>query len=77
MFRNVRRTCWKKHVDKLQQKLNDRILSPVPSSKEDIHVLANKAHSVATKSYEAVCPKRKSLRKKDNIQKIEFCYHNI
>ena len=40
---------------------------PVPSSKEDINVLANKIHSVITKSYEAACPMRKSLRTKDNI----------
>ena len=41
MFRNVRRTCWNKYVDKLEQKLNERILPtvPVPSSKEDIDVL--------------------------------------
>ena len=31
------------------------------------HVLANKVHSVMTKSYEAACPMRRSLRKKDNI----------
>ena len=37
------------------------------SSKEDINVLANTVHSVITKSYEAACPMRKSLRKKDNI----------
>ena len=29
-------------------------------------MLANKVRSVVTKSYEAACPKRKSLRKKDN-----------
>ena len=40
----------------------------VPSSKEDIDVLANKVHSVITKSYEAACPMRKSLRKIDNIR---------
>ena len=39
----------------------------MPSSKEDIDVLANKVHSVITKLYEAACPMRKSLRKKDNI----------
>ena len=69
MFRNVRRTCWNKHVDELEQKLDLRILPPVPvpSSKEDIDVIAKKIHSVITKSYEAACPMRKSLRKKDNI----------
>ena len=69
MFRNVRRTCWNKYVNKLEQKLNERILPPVPvpSSIEDIDVLVNKVHSVVTKSYEAACPMRKSLRKKDNI----------
>ena len=69
MLRNVLRTCWNKYVDELEQKLNERILPPVPvpSSKEDIDVLANKVHSVVTTSYEAVCPLRKSLRKKDNI----------
>ena len=53
-----------------QPKLSERILPPVPgpSSKEDIDVLANKVHSVITKSYEAACPMRKSLRKKDNIR---------
>ena len=66
MFRNVRRTCWNKYVDELEQKLDERILPPVPvpSSKEDIDVLANKVHSVITKSYEAACPMRKSLHKK-------------
>ena len=29
MFRNVCRTCWSKHVNKLEQKLNERILRPV------------------------------------------------
>ena len=69
MFRNVRRTCWNKYVNELEQKLNERILRPVPvhSSKEDIDVLANKVHSVITNSYEAVCPMRKSLSRKDNI----------
>ena len=69
MFRNVRRTCWNKNVNELEQKLNERILPPVPvpSSIEDIDVLVNKVHSVITKSYEAACPMRKSLRKKDNI----------
>ena len=46
MFPNVRRTCWNKYVNKLKQKLNERILRsvPVPSSKENIDVLANKVH---------------------------------
>ena len=39
----------------------------MPSSKEDIDALANQVHSVITKSNEAACPIRKSLRKKDNI----------
>ena len=69
MFRNVRRTCWNKYVNELEQKLNEQILRPVPvpSSKEDIDVLTNKIHSVTTNSYEAACPMRKSLRTKDNI----------
>ena len=69
MFRTVRRTCWNKYVNELEQKLSERTLRPVPvpSSKEDIDALANKVHSVITKSYEAACPMRKSLRKKDNI----------
>ena len=67
MFRNVCRTCWNKCVNELEQKLNERILPPVPSSKKDIDEVANKVHSVITKSYEAACPMRKSLRKKDNI----------
>ena len=69
MFRNVRRTCWNKYVDELEQKLNERILppEPLPFSKENIDVLANKVHSVITKSYEVACPMRKSLRKKDSI----------
>ena len=69
MFRIVRRTCWNKYVNELEQKLNERILRPVPvpSSKEDIDVLVNKVHSVITKSYEAASPMRKSLRTKDNI----------
>ena len=38
MFRNVRRTCWNKCVDELEQKLKEEILPPiaVPSSKEDL-----------------------------------------
>ena len=69
MFRNVRRTCWNKYVNELEQKLSQRTLRPlpVPSSKEDIDVLANKVHSFITKSNEAACPMRKSLRTKDNI----------
>ena len=69
MFCDVRRTCWKKYVNKLEQKLNEQSLRPVPvpSSKEDIVVLASKVHSVSTKRYEAACPMRKSLRKKENI----------
>ena len=69
IFRNVRCTCWNKYVNELEQKLNERILRPVPvpSSKEDIDVLANKVHSVITNSYEAACPMRKSLRTKDNL----------
>ena len=69
MFQNVCRTCWNKYVDELEQKLNERSLPPIPepSSKEDIDVLANKVHSVITKSYEAACPMQKSLRKKDNM----------
>ena len=69
MFRNVRRMCWKKYVNELEQKLNERILPqvPVPSLKKDIDELANKVHSVITKSYEAACPMQKLLRKKDNI----------
>ena len=69
MFRNVRLTCWNKYVNEIEQKLNKQILPPlpVPSSKEDIDVLANKVHSVITDSYEAACPLRKSLRKQDNI----------
>ena len=48
MFRNVRRTCWNKYVNELEHKLNEQILRPVqvPSSKEDIDMLANKVHSV-------------------------------
>ena len=69
MFCNVRRTCWNKYVNELEQKLSQRTLRPVPvpSSKEDIDVLANKVHSV-TKAYDAACPMRKSLRKKDNVR---------
>ena len=69
MFRNVRRTCWNKYVDELEQKLIERILPPIPapSSKEDIDVLAKKVYSVITKLYEAACPMRKSLCKKDSI----------
>ena len=71
MFRNVCRTCWNKYVDKLEQKISEGILPPVPvglpSSKEDIDVLANEVHLVITKSYEAAYPMRKLLCKKDNI----------
>ena len=58
MFRHVRRACWNKYVNELEQKLSQRTLRLVlvPSSKEDIDVLANKVHSVITKSYEAACP---------------------
>ena len=69
MFQNARCTCWNKYVDELEQKLNERIFPPVPvpSSKEDIDVLANKLLSGITKSFEAACPMQKLLRKKDNI----------
>ena len=69
MFQNIRRPCWNKYVDLLEKKLNEQILPPVtvPSSKEDIDVLVNNVHSEITKSYEAVCPLQKSLRKKDII----------
>ena len=69
MLRNVRPTCWNKYVNKLDEKLNEQILPPVPetSSKKDIDVLANKIHSVITEFYEAACPMQKSLCKKDNI----------
>ena len=69
MFRNVRRMWWKKYAKELEQKLNERILPqvPVPSLKKDIDELANKVHSVITKSYEAACPMQKLLRKKHNI----------
>ena len=39
-------------MNELEQKLNEQILPPVPavpSSKENIDVLANKVHSVITK----------------------------
>ena len=56
LFCNVRCTCRNKYVNEFEQKLNERILRPVPvpSSKKDIDVLANKVHSVITKSYEAI-----------------------
>ena len=61
MFQNVCPTSWNKYEDKLEQNLNERILPPVPSSKEGMDVLANKVHSVITKSYETASPVRKSL----------------
>ena len=67
IYRNFRCTRWNKYVDELELKLNERILPPVPTSKEDINVLENKVHSVITKSHEAACSTRKSLRKKNNI----------
>ena len=69
MFRNTRRTYWNKYVNEFEQKLDEQILPPVPvpSSKEDIDVLANKVHSVITTSYEAAFLMRKLLRKNDNI----------
>ena len=69
IFCNVCRTYWNKYVNKLEKKLNEQILRPVPVpfSKEDIDVLANKVHSVITKSYEAACPMQKLLCTKDNI----------
>ena len=55
MLRNVCRRYWNSYVNELEQKLNERILPsiPVPSSKEDIDVLANNVHSVITKSFKA------------------------
>ena len=51
MFRNVRRTCWNKYINELKQKLNKQTSPPVPlpSSKEDINVMANKGHSVVAR----------------------------
>ena len=51
----------------VEQKLNKQFLPPVPSSKENLDALANKVHSVITKSYEADFLMRNSLCKKDNI----------
>ena len=50
LFRNIRRTCWNRYADELEQKLNERILPPIPvlSSKEATDVLANKIHSIIT-----------------------------
>ena len=44
MFRDVRRTCWNKYVNELKQKLSQQTLRPVPvpSSKEDIDMLAKR-----------------------------------
>ena len=41
IFRKVRRPCWNKYVNELEQKLNEQISPPisVPSLKEDIDVL--------------------------------------
>ena len=48
IFRNARRTCWNKYVNEIEQKLIEQILrpAPVPSSKEDIDVFANKVHQL-------------------------------
>ena len=50
------------YVNELEQKLNERILPPVPvpSSKEGIDELASKVHSLITKSYEpaGICESR-------------------
>ena len=63
-FENPVNKQTRRNVNKLEQKLNQQILPPipVPSSKEDIDVLANKVYSVITKSYKAACPMRNSLR---------------
>ena len=55
--------------NELKQKLNEQILQPVPVplSKENIDVLANKVHFVITKSYEAAFPVQNSLHLKHNI----------
>ena len=68
MFQNICCMCWNKYVDKLEQKLKERFLPPVPvsSSKEDIDELANKVHSVITKPKKAACLMQKFC-KKDNI----------
>ena len=59
-----------KYVDELEQKLNKRILppEPVPSSKEDVDELANKVHSVVTKSF----IKLLALCKSRFVKKITF-----
>ena len=70
-FLNIQKKFFSLHpnVDEHEQKLNERILTPVPVpfSKEDFDVLANKVHLTITKSYKAAYPMQKSLRKKDNI----------
>ena len=72
MFRNIRRTCWNKYVDELEQKLNAQFYHQYQylpqKQKKNIDVLANKVLLEITKSYEAACFMRKSLRKKDNIR---------
>ena len=65
MFHNIRRTCWNKYAN--EQKSNKRILRPVPVLLQKKTLMCWQTRFIViTNSYEAACPKRKSLRTKDN-----------
>ena len=68
MIRNVRRTCWNKYANELDQRLHDLNGTPVSiSSVDDIKRLASTIQSEIIKSYNVSCPQRKICRKTDNV----------
>ena len=68
IIRNVRRTCWNKYANELDQRLHDLNGTPVGiSSVDDIERLASTIQSEIIKSYNVSCPQRKICRKTDNV----------
>ena len=68
LIRNVRRTCWNKYINELNQRLCE--LNGVPvniSSIDDIEALASTVQSEILKSYNLACPQRKITCKTENI----------
>ena len=68
MIGNVRRTCWNKYVNELDERLCELNRVPVNiSSIDDIEALASTVQLDILKSYNLACPLRKIRRKTKNI----------
>ena len=67
IIRIVRRTCWTKYANELDDRLHDLNSTPVSiSSVDDIEKLASTVQ-LQIKSYNVSCPQRKIRRKTDDI----------